>query len=130
MGVKPGWPTGIRLDNMDSDYLEQELRREKDRREHQDVLQLFSHRMFHAMADEAMNHRVLNGGIAPWDWKGWNTYAPMLGNRCCCALFGITAARARRLIASGEGFDLTKEVPEGAGPDKGWSRPKGWWEKV
>lgn len=89
-----------------------------------DVRRIVTHRLFDAIVDSdtRLNHLVLDRGIAPADWPGWKTYAPPLGRGCRCTLIAITDARAHAMIESGKGFDLTKGVPEGAGPDLGWDR--------
>ena len=91
-----------------------------------EVARVVSFRLFDAMIDFRVrpNHAALENGIAPGDWPGWATYSPPLGDECRCTLIGITAARARRMIASGESFDLTKSVPAGAGPDPGYKKIK------
>jgi hypothetical protein len=78
-------PIGLRLTREDSDYVKQAVTREKELRE-PDVVGLLTHRLFDAItgSDEPENHCALEGGIAPADWPGWNTYAPPLGRRCCC----------------------------------------------
>ena len=124
-------PIGLRLSREDSNYIREAVRMEKECRS-TDVADVISFRLFSAVkgCGDAENHLVLGGGIAPVDWHGWNTYAPPLGKGCCCALIGITAGRARRLIESGEGFDLTQSIPDKAGPDADWIRAEGWWEKL
>jgi hypothetical protein len=124
-------PIGLRLSKEDEDYIKRAARREKELRE-PDVVGVLVYRLFDAVkgSTEPESHCVLDGGIAPADWPGWNIYAPPLGRGCFCALIGITAGRARRMIDSNEGFDLTKRVPERAGPDEGWERARGWWESI
>jgi hypothetical protein len=124
-------PIGLRLNKEDSAYIKQAVKSEKELRK-PDVVRLLTHRVFDAIkgSGEPENHCALDGGIAPADWPGWNTYAPPLGRGCCCALIAITAGRARQMIESGEGFDLTKGVPEKVGPDDGWVRAEGWWENI
>lgn len=131
MNKRSHMPIGLRLSKEDADYIKQVVGREKELRA-PDVAGVIAYRLFDAIkgSNEPENHCVLDGGIAPADWPGWNTYSPPLGRGCCCALIGITAGRARRMIGSGEGFDLTKGAPERAGPDDGWVRIEGWWESI
>ena len=87
-----------------------------------EVSRVLTHRLFDAMIDFRVrpNHRALDNGIARSDWPGWATYGPLLGFNCRCTVIGLTAARARRMIESGQGFDLAKQIPAGAGPDPGF----------
>jgi hypothetical protein len=59
----------------------------------------------------AKDHSEMKNGIAPFDWPGWKEWQPPFNRECACCLIGINKGRARRMIASGEGFDLTKGVP-------------------
>lgn len=88
------------------------------------VKTILGYYLFDAVIDGVVrpNHRVLDKGIAPTDWEGWMRYKPMLGYNCRCNRIAITESRARRMIASGEGFDLTERIPAGAGPDQGFIR--------
>jgi SPP1 gp7 family putative phage head morphogenesis protein len=80
--------------------------------------------LFDAIVDGVVrpNHAALDNGIAPVDWAGWQQYKPMLGYNCRCARIAITAGRAKRMLESGEGWDMTLGVPAGAGPDPGYMR--------
>lgn len=80
--------------------------------------------LFDAIVDSVVrpNHRVLDNGIAPVDWPGWDRYRDPLGYNCRCQRIAITSDRAQRMIDAGEGFDLTAGVPAGAGPDPGFVR--------
>lgn len=129
MSRSPAFPIGLKLNKEDVEYLESVVRRETELRV-PDTAELLTHRLFDAMPGEPPNHCHLSGGIAPANWTGWNIYAPPLGKGCVCALIGITGARARGMIESGEGFDLSKNPPEGGGPDPGWTRKEGWWEEL
>lgn len=88
------------------------------------VARVLNHLLFDAEygADARPSHKLLDKGIAPLNWPGWDRFLPPLGRECGCSVSAITAGRARRMIAAGEGFDLTKSIPEGAGPDPGWPR--------
>ena len=124
-------PARDRLSKEDIESIEFAVRHERELRA-PDVAAVVTHRLFDCMLDQNTreNHRWLDRGIAPTDWVGWNRYAPPLGEGCRCTLIGITHARARKMIESGEGFDLTQRVPEGAGPDEGWTRSEGWWDSL
>ena len=90
-----------------------------------EVRAIVSHRLYDAILDQFTrpNHRALDGGIAPWDWPGWSTYAPPNGFNCRCSLIGITGVRAAKLLAAGgQYFDLTQGVPALAGPDPGFGK--------
>lgn len=89
-----------------------------------DVARLLTHFLFDAILDGRVrpNHAALENGIAPVDWPGWATYGDPLGFNCRCTRTAITAGRARRMIESGEGHDLTAAIPAGAGPDPGFRR--------
>lgn len=68
--------------------------------------------LFSAMTGTcARDHTTLNNGIAPFDWPGWKDWEPPFNRECGCCLIVITKSRAGRMLASGEGFDLTKGVP-------------------
>lgn len=87
-----------------------------------EVKKIVAYRLYDAIIDSRTrpNHAALDGGIAPADWEGWPEYAPPNGFNCRCTLVGITAVRARRMLESNEGFDLTVKIPVGAGPDPGF----------
>jgi SPP1 gp7 family putative phage head morphogenesis protein len=87
-----------------------------------DVVKIVSFRMYDAIIDNRTrwNHALLDGGIAPWDWPGWERYAPPNGFNCRCTLVGITGSRADSLLGAGFYKDLTEGVPFGAGPDYGF----------
>lgn len=93
--------------------------------EEPEISAVVSWRLFDAMVGSGcpVNHEVLDNGVAPADWAGWKDLRPPLGPGCSCCTIGITRARAMRLIAEGKAFDLTKGLPDGAGPDHGWVRP-------
>lgn len=120
-----------RKEDLESLKLAQE--REKELSE-PEVAAVVSFRLFDAMldSDTRLNHRVLDGGIAPATWAGWKIYAPPLGPGCRCTLIGVTASWAAELLGRGRPyFDLTKGVPAGAGPDAGWSKdPATWPEEI
>lgn len=80
--------------------------------------------LFDAIVDGVVrpNHKALENGIAPVDWPLWERYKPMLGFNCRCARIAITAARAKRLLESGQAWDMTQGVPAGAGPDENYVR--------
>jgi hypothetical protein len=87
--------------------------------------------MFDAFLDieTRLNHCVLDGGIAPVGWKGWNRCAPPLGKLCRCNAISLTQSEARRRLGEGgRYFDLTTRIPEGAGLDADWLRHEDWWE--
>lgn len=85
-----------------------------------------SHALFDAMVDGQTwrSHRALEGGIAPWDW--WETvgrdFIPPCGFGCRCALIAVTSSRAKRMIESGEAFDLTTGLPADVVPDPRWKQ--------
>jgi len=89
-----------------------------------EVRAIVSYRLYDAILDSHTrpNHALLDGGIAPWDWEGWGTYAPPNGFNCRCTLVGLTAPRANSMMADGRGFDLTEKIPGGAGPDPGFGK--------
>ncbi len=78
--------------------------------------------IFDALQDRVVrpNHSKMDNGIAPATWKGWGRLGPPLGHNCRCQLTGLTASAAQAMMTRGNGFDLTKFVPKGAGPDKGF----------
>jgi len=59
----------------------------------------------------AKDHTKLRNGVAPFDWPGWKEWEPPFNRECACCLIAIGRGRARRMVESGEGFDLTKGVP-------------------
>jgi len=89
-----------------------------------EVRAIVSYRLYDAILDSHTrpNHALLDGGIAPWDWEGWGTYAPPNGFNCRCTLVGLTSPRAKSMLADGRGFDLTEKIPGGAGPDPGFGK--------
>ncbi len=104
------------------EYFKKIIKRQRELRD-PEVARFLTHWLYDAMDEGPRpNHDALNGGIAPVDWPGWEIYAPPLGKGCMCDVSGITSAHARRMLESGEAFDLTKNMPAGAGPDPGWSR--------
>lgn len=78
--------------------------------------------IFDALQDQVVrpNHSKMDNGIAPGTWKGWGRFGPPLGHNCRCQLSGLTASAARAIMIRGRGFDLTRFIPKGAGPDKGF----------
>jgi hypothetical protein len=89
-----------------------------------DVRSVLQYYLFDAVVDGVVrhNHALLEGGIAPVDWPGWEKYRPMLGFNCRCAVIAITAGRAQRMLESGDGWDMTLGVPADAGMDPGYVR--------
>lgn len=100
------------------------------------VLQYF---LFDALIDGVVrdNHKALENGIARVDSPLWAKYADPLGfnasrpglrfwaggyEDCRCQRIAITEGRARRMISSGEGWDMEQGVPAIAGPDPGFIR--------
>jgi hypothetical protein len=89
-----------------------------------EVRALVGWRLFDAMMDEFTrdNHAAGDNSVAPADW--WDAHddlKPLLGFNCRCELFGITEARARKLIESGVARDLSVEgIPAGFHRDDGW----------
>lgn len=87
---------------------------------------ILSHALFDAMVDTQTrsSHRGLNGGIAPWDW--WGTvgrdFFPPCGFGCRCTLIRMTSAGAKRMIESGEAFDLTTGLPADVVPGPRWKQ--------
>jgi len=74
--------------------------------------------LFDAMNDSYTRpgHEALDNGIAPMTW--WNgegsDFYPPLDFNCRCVVLGLTAARARKLLAGGGYKDLTEQIPAGA----------------
>ncbi len=91
-----------------------------------EVRSVVSWRLFDAMLDQFTrpNHAALEGALAPaewWDGPGANL-KPLLGFNCRCVLISVTAARAEKwLEQGGKYFDIREGIPQGAGPDPGWS---------
>lgn len=85
---------------------------------------VLTHYLFDAIVDGVVrpNHKALENGIAPINWPGWEKYRDPLGFNCRCQRIAISSARARRMIESGQGWDMTLGVPANAGPDEGFVR--------
>lgn len=90
-----------------------------------DVVKIVGYRLYDAILDNRtrFNHALLDGGIAPSTWFGWLEYAPPNGFNCRCTLVGITSVRAKLLLSQGSPYyDLTENIPLGAGPDAGFDK--------
>ena len=106
-----------------NDFVRTQLQRQRELRDPK-ISRVLTHWIFHAMdqGPPHPDHKALNNGVAPVDWAGWEKYSPPLGEGCMCGISGVTTGRARRMLESGEAFDLTKNAPMELGPEPGWSR--------